>query len=206
MANANAAYADSGKPGNPAYNVCRQVPTPNGVNQRVTIPSTNITGDYEFECVVGGKTFVDEVLIGAGGATPFIRIADNNTIRIQTATKLLLPTFPSALPTTGDHTIAVKRVGTNVSVSLNGVFGSTVSAAVESMVLDRLWEKDGIFFFNSSMRNVKLWNNGDRSTGTLVLDMPLNDGFVNNPVAVNLAGTDGVYLNATSAMWSEVCE
>jgi len=59
------------------------------------------------------------------------------------------------------------------------------------------------FFLGGESRNHKVWTGGSRSTGTLVLNSPFDDGFNRDPVARNAAASIGAE-QVLSLSWVEV--
>jgi len=63
------------------------------------------------------------------------------------------------------------------------------------------------FFLGGESRDHKVWIGGDRNTGTLVRDYPVDDGWVSNPTIRELANNqDGTAISFTEAAWSERCD
>lgn len=58
------------------------------------------------------------------------------------------------------------------------------------------------------VKNFKLWTGGNKTTGNLVRNVPVDDGFSSNPTIQDLTGAskNGEAIGFTAGTWSEVCE
>jgi hypothetical protein len=216
MANARPAYNGVTIPGGAAYQSrCRQVATFNGVSQYVSIPPITLSGDFEFEAkVVINDISKDFALLGntVAGINPYVLfyhdapdgwrwmgydgsgfVGVNNTGVIAEQGR--------------EYLIIAKRTGSVFALLIDVVVVYTGVDSLNTYQNDALFRHEGGKYPNGRVWDIKLWSGGDRNTGTLVRDYPLDDGYANNPVVRDLASSQhGTMINGTEAMWSERCD
>lgn len=205
---------------------CRQVATLNGLSQLVE--ATRISGidvdnlDIEIEGYLdltsnAGTMWSQNTLNTFVSREFHIFVNGGNTIQINLGGQ---STLISIGATVREPALwGVRLVNTTAIAYKNGVqIGTgtvTIGASREPTATFKVNARGanaGVygFFLGGESRDHKVWVGGDRNTGTLVLDMPIDDGFISNPVIRNAADpsglTDGVAVNFTSDTWSEVCE
>ena len=204
------------------FGACRQVLTLNGTSQLITAP--RITGidmdnlDVElegyFDLTGTGTLWSQSISSNAANREfqVFTNSSDGITVILGgSSTKITL----GASVKQDTALWAVRLNGTAVTIFKDGSqVGSgtaSIGASREPTATFKIGARgDGTdttygFFLGGQLKNQKVWTGGSRTTGTLDLDMLVNDGFVNDPVIVNSVGANGTVVNATSGSWSEVC-
>lgn len=209
MANANPAYYLSRVPGGAAYKGCRQVATFNGVSQYVSIPSVTLSGDFEISLYFQ-HSLKTCVLLGSSTETSQIRLDANTNDRIRVILNGDFDDFSNAL--TGlvvdqFYNLRIIKTGTTIEIFIDDVSKGT-NFNNTTPTFDAISQLGtGILYYDKSVLDLKIWTEGDRNTGLLVRNYPINDGYVNNPVVRDLASNqDGTAINFTEATWSGRCD
>lgn len=215
MANARPAYHLKQEPGGGAYRSrCRQVATFNGVSQYVSIPLVTLSGDFEIEMAFSPALVAAHLLADntADAKSRIFYSGDDSKLEVFMSDSTLVR-FAWNSVVNSLLNLEIKRVSSVWSAVLNGQSlgitsgqGSAGHLNINS-ICDQFGSPTGLSRFEGDMFGLKIWDGGDRNTGTLVRDYPLNDGFANNPTIRDLANNqDGTAINFTEATWSERCD
>lgn len=181
----------------------------NGVDQQVNIPNQALTSDYEIQVLFSQSAaqFPSGYLLSH--ATDF-------DLRVQSSTDLIVLEHPTTTvkqtlstslqaSTTQLNTLNIEKSGSTVSITLNGVTESFVNVNFTNPNIDTIgrWVSGG-GFFTGRFIGLKIWNNGNSTTGSLTRYYPVDDTFANNPVIRELVSSqDGTAVNATPSSWDE---
>ncbi|MFC4699401.1 hypothetical protein ACFO4O_04410 [Glaciecola siphonariae] len=148
-----------------------------------------LDGDFEIEVLIYTPNVIDAqmVLGNSGGTNNCIFIANGDVHSRDTTGSTLVTSSPEILPNKLTKIKAVKTNG-NIEVFINDTSGA--SGSFGSLILNRVGIRQATFFpFKGIIADLKIWKGGDRNTGMLVLDMPIdkqyeNLGLVENKSAV----------------------
>lgn len=203
-----------------ALTECRAVPEFNGTDQLVVtdrLPGIDLDNlDIELEGyfdLTGNGTLWSQSISGSLVSREF-QVFTNSTDGITfvlggSSTKITIGASVKQ-----DLALWSIRInGTSTTIFKNGIqVGSGVTpigvarepaAAFKIMARGNGSDTTYGFFLGGESRNHKLWTGGGRGTGTLVLDLPFDDGFNRDPVARNASAQLGLNLILTLP-WIEV--
>jgi len=188
----------------------RWLMTLNGVSQYVQLDPVTLAGDFEISMMINpvSPSANDALLADDHGSTYYFRLNDANSIRVFSNGVGFTFNGAENLPT-GEFQVSFVLLNTKLKCFVDGVqFGTDITitpyTGVDNFLIGSA--NSASKFFNGSLRDLKIWSGGDRTTGELIVDMPLDDGYANNPTARNTVGADGAFVNMTEASWSEVFE
>jgi hypothetical protein len=188
---------------------CRQVAIFNGVSQYVSIPPVTLLGDFEIEMFVnlkdrGGYLLAEKA--GTSDAERFGFTADQRFFGLG------LATFGSAFPVDNGEVrkVIATRVAGNLVVSVDDI-GYASENSPSTLTFDSVFSpfsgSTSVPYLEGVALGLKIWSGGDRNTGTLIRNYPIDDGWTNNPTVRDLVSNqDGEMINGTEAMWSERCD
>lgn len=183
---------------------CRQVPTFNGVSQRVNISwqQTSTTSYIEIGVIRTQATGEIEYISDNTVANNYLRFNSDGTIRCR-----VTETDDSIRNITTDilnvdqpYKLRVEFNPSNFEVFLDGVSQGSANFAIAQnlsgtwqALASRISGSYGVMaIFDADFNNEAFY--------------PLDDGFANNPTARNTLGTDGSFENMTSAAWLTRCD
>ena len=176
-------------------------PLQSSLTQHYTFPEVVLAGDFEIETSIVFGSLGGHIVCHRGEEKSD-RIAVLNNQLLVAGT--LIGSFIDTNFTSDDklHLLRVDRVGTLVSVYLNGVFqtSGTFSATLFlNTVGGRIDESitTSVPYFSGILANVKITNGT-----TLTHDLPLDEDFALTSIAVN-KGTLGAAGNATTVNITE---
>jgi hypothetical protein len=94
------------------------------------------------------------------------------------------------------HTIDVKRLGSTIYITIDGVLDSTHIASTDTFRINQIYRiKTGSFEeFGGILANLKIYDNG-----TLVRNYPLDDN--SSTLRERVSGQDGSIVNSTADQW-----
>lgn len=213
----NAAFFANSKPYLKINNEIMKVTIPstsggiamNGSDQSINIPSIAFTSNYEIEILFSQSTpqFPSGYLLSH--ATDF-------NLRVQASTDLIILEHPTTTTTqalntnlqaslTQLNTLRIKKSGSSVDITLNGVTENFVNANFTSPTIDTVcMRQSGTGFFTGRLYGLKVWLSGGEANGIINRNYPVDDTFANNPVIRELVSSqDGTAVNATPSSWDE---
>ena len=80
-----------------------------------------------------------------------------------------------------NRVFALKRVNGVYSVDINGNISTNPTVNISSVTINSMasqWgSATGVPFFSGQMHDLKIWSGGDRNTGSLILDLPMDEGL-----------------------------
>lgn len=85
---------------------------------------------------------------------------------------------------------SIKRVGLVVTVTTNGVEHSQTLNATSSFSINLWGSRSSYSYFDGTFYDLKIWQDGDKDTGTLIFDVPLDEPYDTGLVYKNYAGDD----------------
>ena len=192
-----------------------------------------LSGDFEIEWVGISELGSVQRITCSNDFEYSIYINQSGTVSIKTTDALnqdKYVTAGSSNVSTGQvHTVSAKRIGDVFTVSDGNDSQSSVFSDVQEFVIDKLFERhDGSQRLNGSTFSVRVWTNGDRNTGDLILNVPFDESSsdyqrnravalggnlcLEEPAAYGTGWTqivDGFAANTenyTSVMWSGAIE
>jgi hypothetical protein len=148
----------------------------NGVNNFILFPSLISVTDFEFE-------FTGEL-----SSNGFYLLADNTVDNMR----LLITSTGSVFVNAGsigtlsnpsllddmEHLVVIRRVSGNFTVTIDGVLQLQVTET-STLQFNTIGSQQsgptGVPFFEGRLWNARLWEGGDRTTGTLTVQMAVND-------------------------------
>jgi hypothetical protein len=181
-----------------------------------TFPTISLTGDFEIEVKAHFTDPTDQWMMqDSTGTTSSDRLGINSSDAFVVACDATI-TNHGAIPasaTSNLSTYVIKRIGTNVSVTINGTALTTLENTA-TLTLDNLgsWAKNSLYC-TGYFSEFRIWDGGDRSTGTLeryfkLSDHPLKTTIydtangANDGSEVNLAdGDTEVFRFTTDGTW-----
>jgi hypothetical protein len=142
-------------------------------------PVITLDGDFEIEVwFMWDGELVNQIILGYTESTnPMIAlvvVGDVNVIRFRDASANLINT--SLVPEINKlNKLNITRSGTLTTLNLNGTYLATTELT-SNFLFNKIggYGSTGVYTFNSYMANLKIWTGGNKTTGTCVLDMPLN--------------------------------
>jgi len=157
--------------------------------QYYTIPSIALSGDFEVEgkfTTVGAST---QVLIGSTTSHYVAQVSNNWNVSISGVTS----NFGSSVAEQDGklHTYKLTRVGSTIEFFIDEVSRGTTGTQTGTFTLSNIGSNP-TFYWPGVLADVKIWKDGDRNTGTLVRDYPLNEDFSQTDIVVNSAVILGV--------------
>ncbi len=144
-------------------------------------------------------------LIAGYGCTLNLRAADDLIFYIDGATNT---TTTEKLQRGKFNRVGVKRVSGELTLTINGVgVTRTQDSTPFSVTRAGIREDHGTTSsFTGIFANLKMWNGGDRDTGTLIVDMPMANDLKQSRFEENLAATysvDHANLLTAEPQWIE---
>lgn len=169
----------------------------NGVSQYVSIPPVTLPGDFEISMWMRptAPSSNDAFLADAHGATYYFRLHNNTQVAAFVAGQSYYFSG-DAFPTEG-FDLAITLTGTTLACFVNdqqhGVTYTITPFTGENNF--KIGSANSASkFFNGQIRDLKIWSGGNRDTGTLIRDYPLDDGWSKNPIIRNSATPLGANL------------
>lgn len=212
--------ADPSPPAPPAP-VCRQVATLNGTTQAIQLDREDTLSPNESYYIEGRwdldttGTLVSQNISGSTSSREFQIYTQNGIIHtVLGGVDNIMPDAVSGSPLLGVEHDAVARtlkafvdgvlVSTKTGVTIGGARESTakllLGARHAGSNTQYGFRKPGI------CQDFKMWTGGNKTTGTLVRDIPVDDGFSANPTIRDRVAADGEAIGFTAGTWAEVCE
>lgn len=165
--------------------VCEPLWQPNGVNQQLSINIPIVPGDtISFNLIVSATTSSRDSIFDT---------ADRVRVRLESAG---VWDFAG-----GSLTVDGANVNDGDNLPPLGSVVNCTFTSTSTTTLLYIGSFNGLGVFSAQpVYNLSI-NDGS------IYNYPLDDGFVNNPVARNLgSGTDGTFINNDSGAWGERCE
>ncbi len=179
--------------------------------------TNNVVLDVDFECefkVVGGSDTTGRILGQVGSFSNEIGLnSDNSSLRFRAGGgSLRTLSFDTALDRTKVNTISVLRAGSVISTVVNGIPQASTTPTTAALVFDVL-ARASSSYNNGYIYDLKIWAGGDRNTGTLVVNSPMDDAptateFANladpaNPIIKrNIADTQTALFDQVADGWT----
>lgn len=148
--------------------------------------------DFEWELVIMPENDGDFHQIISGfdctfniRATGDVVFFINGGVSIDSVAKLVRGKF---------NKIIVKRVGNDYHLNVNGTIKEVTISDPLPFLVTKIGGRENYGSnspLNGIVADLKMWNDGDRTTGTLVVDCPFDDHFSEVTYANNLAATYG---------------
>ena len=183
---------------------CRQIPTFNGVSQRVNISwqQTSTTSYIEIGVIRVQNTGTLEYIADNTATNNYIRLNGSGAIRCRfTETDGSIRNITTdVLNIDQPYKLRVEFNPSSFEVFLDGVSQGSANFAI-AQNLSGTWQTLAsrisgsyglVAIFDADFNNEAFY--------------PLDDGFANNPTARNTLGADGSFENMTSAAWSTRCD
>lgn len=160
-----------------------------------------LSGDFEIE-------WTDALDDDASTYTVYGESAGGQSVqhRFGGLIRLRLPvntvTFPgyAAVKDGKLHVRSVRRVGNDFIYREDGVDRQTINnptAAAETLTLNTLAQNNSANYLDSAASDLFIWKDGDRTTGTLIADFPLDTDLSNPVIANRAAGAPGAPATLT---------
>lgn len=163
-----------------------------------------LAGDFEIEIDVYAESFGNQGILGDGltnGETYRLRI-DGANVRMDIRNAANTG-FSSAVVPLNGRRIVVKLIGNILSISNNGSAVLTDLSAVgilNNEVRLGVIGRRSSAFYHGNISSLKIWTDGDRTTGTQLVNMPMSEyrkDLDGRLVYHNYAQSDEWYLNLT---------
>lgn len=166
----------------------------NGVSWEVEFSVYSVDIEAQAEAIVLGKLSDNRGFIRfSGGALSLNLSASNGTVTFADITVLNseLTTFSVVLDEDAD-TVTAKNISTGASQTLPVVTGNSNFEAIS---------RKNILYTDNIYSNFKVWTGGDRDSGSLVLDMPIDQNYTptsNTVIDRSPSGNNGTFVNAAN--------
>ncbi|WP_370232758.1 Ig-like domain-containing protein [Neptunomonas phycophila] len=146
-----------------------------------------VTGDFEWESDV---YFLGDVLSIFGNESSYagrLRIGEDGAFNFRTNSSAgELQTTTGAVEVGKYTTVNLKRVNGNITLSTSAGFSATHTNSNDLAPITCIGRNVAVYS-GGMIANCKLWLGGDRNTGTLTIDAPLDDHAHNKAVYKNNA-------------------
>lgn len=179
----------------------------NGTDNRIDIPALTATSDFELiaNVLIREKTGEHVLFSGFDGFRIYVSAFGVVNVDYPLLAGGTFTIFGDFVSYGSQTELRVKRVSDTITVTINGnPFFDTNSDAklIQLTKIGSNFVNDG--FFDGSIADFKFYDGGDEGSGTLVRDMPINDGFSANPVISELTSSqNGTVFNALITNWPE---
>ncbi|APC46546.1 hypothetical protein [Alteromonas phage PB15] len=163
----------------------------------VGIPSST---DYEieFDVIPDGTT---QVVIGKKeGVNPRVRILSNGDIQWEANNSGgTIVRTPSNLEVGKLNRVRLVKSGLSTSIIVNGVqAGTQETVGIDAANFNQLGRAFNFPPSGGRVSDLKAWSGGDRDTGSLIFDMPINQNYTpTNNTVIDLSGNgnNGTFVN-----------
>lgn len=185
--------------------VCRPVPSFNGADQYVSIPTLSVIPSYTVKFKINPSSVgaIDSVIENDGPTSNYIQYRNDGRLRarIEDSVGGIYTRSSFALSVGTTYEVEVIITPTTLGMMIDGVSQGTTNLA-NPQDPATTYSSLGIGEGGRRALNAKLWD-----VEILGAVFPLDDGWSNNPTARNTGvGGDGTFMNMTEAAWTEVCE
>ena len=187
---------------------CRWIATFNGVSNYIDIEDTPVPDTFGISFYLSTNDLAkQQYVISAVASYPYFRINNTGTTRFRFATSggSTITLSGEQLPFDTEVFIEIDVYPNYAVLKHDGVVQDTnvLTDPIDvGLILSYLCSSRGTgSFLSGTFRDFKM-----ESNGTTLIELPVDDGFINNPVIRNLVGADATIANATEATWNEVCD
>lgn len=147
---------------------------------------TDLVGDFEITFdYLRESTGTTDILLGVGNSnTPIIYVTSGDVLTFRDSAN-------SATSVTGTtagtlHNIRIVKTGTAIEVFVDGT-STTAGSSTGSFPFEYIGRRQAGNFLNGVIANVSMWTGGDSSTGTQVINMPLDRAYTDGAQVINYA-------------------
>lgn len=191
MANAPVAYIDSGKPGNPAYNTCRNFSFLNGVNQFIPVESFDLSGDFQIDFMINKASVSTSAIVGTNVVSPdlfYIGFTGSQLLIGNGTDNIAAGTLNSGT----DYHVVWKSVSGTITALIDGVsvYSAARAGSPSTDVTDIGRITGGAFYANATIWDVNIYT-GSGDPGLLIRSYRIDEGFGADPIIRNSIGSVG---------------
>ena len=164
--------------------ICRYFSTFDGSSSYAALTDEIVlSGDFEIEVKIGdadyGSGFNTRVVLGNLSAPqPSIAFTESNSaLRIRNTNSQAVNYTVADLNYFKNGTLRVVLSGSSVEVFFNDV-SLGVKSLQSSFIFNAIASYSStVFRFSGQLSDLKIWSGGDRTTGDLILDLPMSEGL-----------------------------
>ena len=164
--------------------ICRYFSTFDGSSSYAALTDEIVlSGDFEIEIKIGdadyGSGFNTRVVLGNLSAPqPSIAFTESNSaLRIRNTNSQAVNYTVADLNYFKNGTLRVVLSGSSVEVFFNDV-SLGVKSLQSSFIFNAIASYSStVFRFSGQLSDLKIWSGGDRTTGDLILDLPMSEGL-----------------------------
>lgn len=171
-----------------------------------------LTGDFEIEVTAVTTNLSSQAVLGDKDTDTDLFYTDSNALRFRLDGSAFFNLGSATISDGKLHTIGAARAASTITGYADGVPLSAPATSTNTFTINAAGQRFGGLFFDGIIANIKIWKDGDRNTGTLIVDAKkdsdgssnviVNDADPSNPLnRINQTSTDAELFTQVSDGW-----